>query len=160
MCWLQSPDDKSIRYMVDLNKINIPETLWIDNSLIIQYKCILFAIHSIWFLCITAHLLLVHLTDFGVAQAAYTLHGDNISKWYKTFKKAQVGCSDKAVNLMQIISRVVSKIWPLLGQNVKAQIRCKGEIEKIWGEPSYLTIFLGAPCALTGDSPDNVSDDI
>ena len=36
------------------------------------------------------YLLLVHLTDFGVAQAAYTLHGDNISKWAKTFKKAQV----------------------------------------------------------------------
>lgn len=41
-------------------------------------------------LLIAAHLLLVHLTDFGVAQAAYTLHGDNIAKWYKTFKKAQV----------------------------------------------------------------------
>ncbi|XP_067945837.1 pleckstrin homology domain-containing family G member 5-like isoform X2 [Watersipora subatra] len=53
------------------------------------------------------HLLLVHLTDFGVAQAAYTLHGDNISKWAKTFKKAQAlygKAKDQARKDSEIIS--------------------------------------------------------
>lgn len=57
-------------------------------------------------LCVVAYILLVHVTPFEVAQAAYTLHGDNINKWVKAFKKAQVripSCMCVKLNYTQLL---------------------------------------------------------